>query len=230
MRWADLDSLNHVNNVVYLSYAAESREVLVEEGLLNGSARIAGITVTFQRPLALGRAPVTVVSTVDGATLTQQICVDSGSSRKVFAEVVTRHGEPEPAEPHSDVATLPAALRRSDLDAAGEVTPTKIFELFQESRVLSIRTQLDAFAPGSFVVGTSDVTLHRPIRWRPEPCVAGVWISRVGRASFDIGAELSDAAGVLATSRTVLVGFDPQTQRSRPFGEQERAQLDSLLR
>ena len=24
MRWADLDSLNHVNNVVYVDYAAES--------------------------------------------------------------------------------------------------------------------------------------------------------------------------------------------------------------
>ena len=32
MRWADLDSLNHVNNVVYLDYAAESRAILVEDG------------------------------------------------------------------------------------------------------------------------------------------------------------------------------------------------------
>lgn len=229
MRWADLDSLNHVNNVVYLNYAAESRARMVDDGLVGEATPVSGMTVRFVRPLPLGRRPVVVVSDVDGDTLTQQICVDEGDDRTVFAEVVTRHGEPQPTELREDVHVLPSALRRSDLDASGEVTATKVFELFQEARVFSIATRLDAFKPGSFVVGTADVTFHRPIRWRPEPCVAGVWVSRVGGASFDIGTQLSDDTGVLATSRTVLVGFDPTTQRSKPFDEPQRAQLEALM-
>ncbi len=229
MRWADLDSLNHVNNVVYLDYAAESRAALVNDGLLSESAVIAGISVTYHRPLELGRLPVTVASSIDGATLMQQICIDAHGSRTVFAELVTRMGELEPAALHNDVVQLPMSLRRSDLDASGDVTPTKLFELFQEARVLSIATRLNALRPGSFVVGTSEVRLHRSICWRLEPCVAGMWISRVGRASFDIGVQLSDESGVLASARTVAVGFDPQTQRSRPFEERELAQLNQLL-
>lgn len=230
MRWADLDSLNHVNNVVYLGYAAESRARLVDDGLLSESARIGTMSVRFLRPMRLGREPVVVASELDGDTLTQQICLDADDSRTVFAEVVTRHGEPEESVLHRDVHVLPAALRRSDLDASGEVTPTKVFELFQEARVLSVASRMDALRSGSFVVGTSEVTLHRPIRWRPEPCTAGVWVSRVGRASFEIGAQLSDETGVLASSRSVLVGFDPQTQRSRPFEDEQRAQLAALQR
>lgn len=229
MRWADLDSLNHVNNVVYLDYAAESRAALIEDGLLDASAQVCGMSATYLRPLSLGRAPVVVASRVEGDILTQQIRLDDGSTT-VFAEVVTRHGERAQAEPHGVVHSLSAPLRRGDLDASGDVTASKIFELFQETRVLSVAMRLDSFRPGSFVVGTSDVTLHRPIRWRPEPCVAGVWVTRVGRASFEIASELSDETGVLASSRTVLVGFDPETQRSRAFDEDQRAQLADLMR
>lgn len=230
MRWADLDSLNHVNNVVYLSYAAEARARMVEDGLLDAELTVAGITVKFVRPLSFGRAPVIVASQIEGDTLKQEICVEVDGERAVFAEVVSRHGEPEQAERREDVDVFAMALRRSDAEASGDVTSTKIFELFQESRILSIATRMDAMGPGSFVVGTADVTVHRPIRWRAEPCAAGVWISRVGRASFEIGAQLSDETGVLASSRTVLVGFDPVTQRSKPFNDRQRAQLEQRVR
>lgn len=230
MRWADLDMLNHVNNVVFLGYAAESRARLLDDGLLSESAQVGRMTVKFLRPMRLGQSPVVVASRVDGDTLTQQICLERDGSRTVYAEVISCHGAAEPAPSHGDVHTLPAALRRSDLDASGHVTATKIFELFQEARVLSVATRLGSLGAGSFVVGTSEVTLHRPIRWRPEPCVAGVWVTRVGRASFEIGSELSDETGVLASSRTVLVGFDPETQRSRAFDEHQREQLAELIR
>lgn len=230
MRWADLDTLNHVNNVVYLDYAAEARAVLVDEGALDGGPDIVSMTVKFLRPMRLGRTPVRVTSTVEGATLTQQIGVDAEDSTAVFAKVTTQFGQRQPIAPRQDVAAVSMSVRRSDLDPAGAVTPTKVFELFQESRVLHISTHLGAMTPGSFVVGTSSVTLRTPITWRAEPYEATVWVSRVGRGSFEIRSELSDGVSVLADSTTVLVGFDAQTQRSRPFGDDERAQLSELVR
>lgn len=230
MRWADLDSLNHVNNVVYLDYAAEARSVLVDEGVVDGTADITSMTVRFQRPMRLGRTPVLVTSTLDGSTLTQQISVDSDGSGAVFAVVTTEFGERRSTAPRDDLPSVSVNVRRSDLDAAGAVTATKAFELFQESRILHISMHLGAMAPGSFVVGTSTVVLREPIGWRSDPYEASVWVSRVGRGSFEIRSELSDGLTVLAESTTVLVGFDPGTQRSRPFREDERAQLSELVR
>ena len=62
MRWADLDSLNHVNNVVYLAYAQNARAVI--DGLPQGP--IGATTVEFKRPLLLGRRPVVVTTRVEG--------------------------------------------------------------------------------------------------------------------------------------------------------------------
>lgn len=230
MRWADLDILNHVNNVVYLDYAAESRAALVDDGVLDGSAGISDMTVVFRRPLALSSAPVLVESTIDAGTLTQRICGDRDDERVVWAEVVTGFGEPTSAAVRDDVDALPMRVRRSDLDGAGEVVPTKVFELFQECRVLSVARQLGAMRPGSFVVGTSRVAFHAPVRWSPEPLRAHAWISRVGRGSFEMRSDLTDGVTAFASSTTTLVGFDPGTQRSRPFADDERAQLTSLLK
>ncbi len=230
MRWADLDSLNHVNNVVYLDYAAEARAVLVDEGLVDSGAEIVSMSVRFLRPMRLGRTPVVVTSTADGTTLVQQIGIDSDGSSAVFAEVTTILGEREQIASRDDVPVASLNVRRSDLDPVGAVTPTKVFELFQEARVLHISTHLAAMSPGSFVVGTSTVTFRAPIGWRAEPYDASVWVSRVGRGSFEMRSELSDGQTVLAGSTTVLVGFDPQTQRSRPFGDQERLELSGLIR
>lgn len=230
MRWADLDSLNHVNNVVYTDYAAECRALLAADGLVGPDDGIARVDVRFLRPLQLSRRPVTVVSTIDGDALTQEICVDRDGERTVFARVETTYG------PREDVAVhraggdlLPVRLRRSDLDGTGAVTLTKVFELFQEGRILHISSLLPSNAPGRYVVGSAQVTPVRPLGWRLEPCDMRAWVSRVGGSSFTIGAELADGDHVLARSETVLVGFDLATQRSRRLEDDERAQLEGLL-
>ncbi len=230
MRWADLDSLQHVNNVVYLAYAAEGRAAMVADGALAPGLTPVSMTVRFVRPLRLGRRPVVVASTLDGDDVVQQIAVDGDDGqRTVFAEVTTRTGERVPADVHPGVHTLPMSLRRDDLDAAGSATATKVFELFQETRVLHISTLLGTMRPGRFVVGTSSVTFRDDIRWRPEPLQTSAWISRVGNGSFEMRSELSDGARVLADSTTALVGFDPATQTSKAFDEAERAQLHELV-
>ena len=230
MRWADLDSLNHVNNVVYLGYATEAREAMVDDGVLAAGLRPVTMTVRFVRPLRLGRRPVVVASSIDGdGVVVQQIALDGDSGRTVFAEVTTRMGERVAAAPHGGLPTQPMSLRRDDLGPDGTAAPTKVFELFQEARVLHISLLLTGMPPGRFVVGTSTVTFHEDVRWRSEPLETTAWVSRVGQGSFEMRSELSDGRAVLADSTTTLVGFDPASQTSKAFDEAERAQLLGLV-
>lgn len=229
MRWADLDSLNHVNNVVYLDYAAEARARLADGGLVGDDSTVTGQTVRFMRPMALSRGPVTIVSSLADGELTQDICVVRDGVRADHARVVTRFGARQDAAPREvDIDAMPVRIRRGDVDAAGAVHTTKVFELFQEVRVLDVSTRLGHLRAGSFVVGTSDVVFRRPIRWREEPYRATTWLSRVGNASLEMTCEIVDGTHVLAESTTTLVGFDPATQSSRRFEADERAQLLEL--
>jgi len=224
MRWADLDSLNHVNNVVYLAYAANARAVIDE--LPEGP--IGTMSVEFARPLLLGRKPVVVTTTVKGDEVQQAIGLDGTDT--TFATVQSRFGGFAPAPPvREDVHVAPLALRHTDLGSGGTVTNVHAFELFQESRVPYISTVLDNLEPGKFVVASVTVDFHRDIAWHPEPLQARSWIARVGNASYTIQAQLTDGEGVLASSTAVLVGFDLAKQSSRRFSDRERELLAAEL-
>jgi len=228
MRWADLDSLNHVNNVVYLDYAAESRAMLVDEGVLDVRP-VRRIVVEFLHPLLLSRRPVHMTSTVDGDELVQEIRPVPDASP--FARVTTTLGEPErmPAAPsHADA--LPCQVRRSDLGPDGVVTKVKVFELLQEARILLIASRLKVLSPGRFVVGRIDVAYGDDIPWRREPYEVASWVSRVGTSSVTIEAELIGTGAVHARASAVLIGFDLETQRSRPYTDEEREAFASLSR
>jgi acyl-CoA thioester hydrolase len=229
MRWADLDTLNHVNNVVYLDYAAESRAMLIDEGVLDAGVGVSHMSVRFSRPLLLTRHPVLVVSTVDRDTVTQQICTDHDGSRTVFATVTTTLGTPIPT-PRADVVgdPLPSRIRRSDVDLTGVVSPTKTFELFQEGRILFVSSHLATLSAGQFVVGTVSVDFHEPIAWRREPYQLRGWISRVGVSSVTIESELADGDAALARATSFLVGFDMAAQTSRVFTDEERAAFSAI--
>jgi acyl-CoA thioester hydrolase len=229
MRWADLDSLNHVNNVVYLDYAAETRALLEADGVLD-AAPTGRITVEFLRPLLLSRRPVTVSSVLDGATLEQEVCVDRDGRRTVFARVTTLLDRAEQPEAAPAVDVLPSRVRRSDLGSSDAVTPVKMFELFQEARILFMGTRMPTFSAGGFVVAHVDVVLVAPVRWRRQPYDARSWISRVGDSSVRIETQLADGDAVLAHSTSVLVGFDLETQRSRRLSGEERAAVQTEVR
>jgi acyl-CoA thioester hydrolase len=226
MRWADLDSLNHVNNVVYLDYAAESRAMLVEDGLL-GDGEITRMSVDFLRPLLLSRRPVQIASMISGDELVQEIRPLTGSP--AFARVVTTFGTPAPipvAETYAD--PLPCRVRRSDLGPTGVVAPVRVFELFQEARLRFVANQLAVFSAGRFVVGRIDAAYGEGIPWRHDPYHVVSRIGRVGTSSVTIEAEIIGDATVHARATSVLIGFDLATQRSRPFSDEERVAFASL--
>lgn len=227
MRWADLDSLNHVNNVVYLDYAAESRAMLVDDGLVAADERVARIAVDFRRPLLLSSRPVRVVSARDGADLTQEIRTEGSDA--VFARVVTTFGERAVIDlAAGSPEQLATRVRRSDLDLSGSVSTTQMFELFQEARVLDLSRRLSSMSPGRFVVGRVEVTYGRQMPWRREPYQASNRVSRVGSSSVTIESQIADGDRVHAECVTVLVGFDLETQRSRTLTPREKAEFGAL--
>lgn len=228
MRWADLDSLNHVNNVVYLDYAAESRAMLVEDGVLD-ERPVRRVVVEFLRSLLLSRRPVHITSTIDGDELVQEIRPVPDASP--FARVTTTFGAPErlrAAPSYGD--TLPCRVRRSDLGPDGLVTGVKVFELVQEARILLIANRLKALSAGRFVLGRTDVTYGDGMPWRREPYEVSSWVSRLGTSSATIEAEIIGPDTVHARASAVLIGFDLETSRSRPYNHEEREAFASLSR
>jgi acyl-CoA thioester hydrolase len=125
----------------------------------------------------------------------------------------------------------PLRVRWSDVDAYRHVNNVKYVEYFQEARLrYMMRLHQDGDTFGEMVVARTDVDYRRPILFRPEPYDVHSWIGHVGRTSFVVAAEIRDPViGVLATSRSVLVGFDRQTQRSAPLTADHRARLVAAL-
>lgn len=227
MRWADLDELSHVNNVVYLDYASEARAVHVAAGeLADRSAR--SISVEFLRPLLLSRRPVVVESVDDGTELVQVIR-PAGSSG-VFARV-TWSGSADPQAPvaaggHShDIR-----MRLSDLGPDGTASVRSLFEVVQEARVASLGALRAAASNGTtqrFVVARIDLHLGEPVPWRREPYAGRSVVTRVGRSSFTVSTLLEE--GRLGSAEAVMVGFDLTTQRSRVLEDAELAVLSAQL-
>lgn len=226
LRWADLDSLKHVNNVRYIDYALEATGRLVDGGALPGDLPIARMEVDFLHPLLLSRDPIQVRSTVGTGSIGQEI----RAGDVVAARITTSFGLSVRAETVvQEAGTHLAQLRRTDLDVAGHVTTAKTFELFQEARILHFSGLMRHESAGRFVVARLAVDFVRPISWRTEPLPISSWVSKVGNSSLGMGAQIVDADGLLASCDAVLVGFDLATQRSRRFSETERTLLQSVL-
>ena len=157
---------------------------------------------------------------------------------EVEREVLSRYLEPaDERRPVPDKGgarhVYPLHVRWSDVDAYRHVNNVKYIEYFQEARVryqMQMHHKGDDF--GSFVIARMDVDYRRPIMFRREPYDVRSWISDVGRRSFVVAAEIRDPLSgddgpgeLLATSRVVAVGFDPETQRSVEFTADHRARL-----
>lgn len=226
LRWADLDTLNHVNNVRYVDYALEATGQLIDDELVPADADLTRIAVDFLRPLTLSLKPIRISSSVGDRQIVQEICAED----EVFARVTTDFGShtkrfaaPRPGPVH------PGQLRRADLDGNGRVSTAKVFELFQEARILHFARLLEQHAAGRFVVAKVVVDFHQPITWQPEPVTISSWIANVGASSMSIDSHIAEGDTVYAACEAVLVGFDMETQKSRRLSETEKEQLSAGL-
>jgi acyl-CoA thioester hydrolase len=133
-------------------------------------------------------------------------------------------GEPH----HTELGHYPLHVRFSDVDAYGHVNNVKYFEYFQEARVSAVgklRQRVDLGAVPAMVVAQSDVLYRRPILFRAEPYDVHTWISRLGRTSMVMEAQIVAEDELLARGRFVMVFFDPATERST----EPPAELRSVL-
>jgi len=224
MRWADLDQLNHVYNVVYVDYAMAARAQLVEDGHLEPDLPIRQVRVEFVRPLLLSSKPVLVRSSLDGDTLTHEIRSPSGSA--LFSTVVVEHGTPQPAD---DARGLPLEMqvRRSDLGPDGTVALVRLFEILQESRIQTLGRLLLDHSPGLFVIGRVELDLGEPLPWRRDPYPVQAHIAHVGRSSFRSTTRID--GGRYGSATATMVGYDMANQTSRRLNDGEREALTAAL-
>lgn len=224
MRWADLDELSHVNNVVYLDYACEARAVHVAAGdLVDRTVRT--VSVEFLRPLLLSRTPLRVTSSDDGTRLVQEIA--PATSTSPFARVTWSDAPAPGSEVPGGGEGYPVSVRRSDLGRGDVATPIAVFEYAQEARIASVARVRGAGGAGRFVVAQVDLTLGEPFTWQREPYPARTVVTRMGRSSFTVTTLFDE--GRRGRADAVLVAFDLQTQRSRVLDDDERATLSEQL-
>lgn len=121
-------------------------------------------------------------------------------------------------------------VRFSDVDVYGHVNNVKYVEYYQEARLAFLATLRGEDGAGPvLVVARLDVDYKRPILLRPQPYVVVSRVTRVGRSSFKLAADILDGDAVLSRSEAVLVAFDLATQHSRPLTDQERSLLASTV-
>lgn len=125
--------------------------------------------------------------------------------------------------PHEVASHYPIQVRFSDLDIYRHVNNVQYVEYFQEARIAMfgrLTEALKGFQRISVVVAQTDIEYVAPMVLRPEPYDSWTRVTRVGRKSMTVEAEIRDSTGaaaagqVLARSRVVVVLFDVETQRS----------------
>lgn len=140
-----------------------------------------------------------------------------------YAESGDRARPVQVSVPRERALHFPVQVRFSDLDIYRHVNNVKYVEYFQEARIVLFKKSREALADFpriSVVVAQTDLEYVAPITLRAQPYDCWSAVTHVGTKSMTIEAEIvddSDASargGVLAKSRSVVVFFDPATQRS----------------
>ena len=279
LRWADMDSLGHVNDVVYVDYLQESRvDMMRVHAPSSEAAELAeGVVVVaheleYVRPLVYSSVPVRIESWAEevraasfrlgyevvspglerhvylrASSVLAPFVFTSERPRRITADerhflsrtcdqpVVGRGPRLDVRRPldHPATHTYDCRIRWSDIDSYNHVNNVKYVEFFQEARI-ALMTGLGAGSSdrepvGGFVVARFDIHYARPIEFRLEPVAVSSWVSRIGRASFEVRGAVHDRDTVFATSRAVLVGFDSAAGASRPLTGDERGALGRAL-
>ncbi|QVQ55137.1 acyl-CoA thioesterase [Spiractinospora alimapuensis] len=118
-------------------------------------------------------------------------------------------------------------VRYADLDPQNHVNNVRMLTYLEEARLSLLRWSSPQGSPaaGPMVISYQEAEYVRPLQLRPEPVRVEVWATRLRRASVDLNYEVRDDDHVYLRARTVLVGFDPDTQRIRRLTDAEHELL-----
>ena len=122
-----------------------------------------------------------------------------------------------------------AHVRWDDIDAFGHVNNAKYLTYVQEARVEMLwrARETQGLKPilSDMVVARSEVDYLVPIYDGAFDIDCEIWIGKIGGASFEMFYELKSAAGLHARIKTVQVGVDVVTKKSRRLNDVEREYL-----
>lgn len=119
-------------------------------------------------------------------------------------------------------------MRWGDSDRNGHVNNVLYAEYAQEARVRFFKERIiGAGAPlAPMVVRTMAFDYQRPVTDETGPITVEVSIARVGTSSFGVRQVLRDRNGAsCVVVEGVMVGFDPETEKSVPLSEHTRELL-----
>ncbi|GGG01930.1 thioesterase [Rhodococcoides trifolii] len=125
-------------------------------------------------------------------------------------------------------ATFTAHLqvRWADSDRLGHVNNVRYVEYAQEARVQFLSRLDDR---GATVVRRLEVDYLHPVTDNSGPLEVEVSVTRVGTTSCHIQHVVKDRNGrVCAEVVAVMVGFESETETSRPWSDAERSLFDEF--
>ena len=217
VRWADLDLLGHVNNVVYVDYLQEARVDFMRALLPPRSADMAeGVVVvrhevSYLAPMGVRFRPVGVecwVTQVRAATFTlaYEVFDEDDGIRTVYLRATTV------LTPYVFADERPRRLAPEEKDALGRYLEPPDAET--SARVRLVSPARDGAFRWPLHVRFSDVDYLAPILLREAPYDVWSQIAKVGTRSMTIDSEIADGDRTLARGRVTVVFFDTATQRS----------------
>ena len=116
------------------------------------------------------------------------------------------------------------ALRWSDMDAYGHVNHVVYLTYLEEARDAAL-TRILRSVPGEagYVVARVAIDFRRELRHTDGPVIVACQVTTIGRSSLHTREAIHSAAGDLAAeAEAVIVGFDRETRRARPWTDEER--------
>lgn len=109
---------------------------------------------------------------------------------------------------------FPLSVRWGDMDAYGHVNNTLFFRYLESARFAYIEDVCLHLLPEMPMVVLADMHCHFQAQLHyPAEIVVKSAITRLGNSSFDLHAQIWQGERLCATSKAVMVWFDPLTNR-----------------
>ena len=124
-------------------------------------------------------------------------------------------------------------IRWADLDAFRHVNNATYLVYMQEARAdftwFSRKAKGEKPILHDMVVARAEVDFIEPIHSVDIPLEVEIYIEKIGNSSFVMVYEMSQAGTLRAKGKTVQVGVDMETEKSRPLRDYEREYLEKYL-
>ena len=140
-------------------------------------------------------------------------------------------------------------VRFGDIDSYGHVNNVAYLSYLETARVHLVHTPLqgataddagpqagpdttlgDLFGPDIHpLVGRQEIEYRAPLAFRPEPIAVNVWVTRLGRSSYDLGYSVAepDDSTVYAVASTSMVLVDRRTGSPVPISDEQRRAFEA---